>query len=392
VAGAKGSLLSDLRNAVESVITNGQTLDEFKAQFNRITEGWAHRGGKDWRAAIVYGTNLRMAHAAGRYQYQLDPEVVKLQPYLQWIHSGSREPRPLHLALDRQVFRANELPIYPPEGYGCRCRTIALTERQLQQRGLTVSNLKRGDTVEVEIDGKTYRPVIEPSEGWSGEAPGQSSAQRRADIIENIRLRVPSPIRRHLDEEIRQINQRFAPAPPARTERTGAGRRAFIRQRREVFENPEAGYQPTFFDRASGGYVWVHENHNQGDSYQSELFVAKQLAKEGAVVKLISERAEPGIPTPDADVDGVVFDFKRLTSAIKNPLNAIQRVIGEARRQGASGVALHFDGFSFDSLVINRAINSVFIGDSSISRIILVIKGEKPVDLSREDWQNGKRL
>ncbi|WP_448601540.1 CdiA C-terminal domain-containing protein [Thermoleptolyngbya sp.] len=195
------------------------------------------------------------------------------------------------------------------------------------------------------------------------------------------------------NEELRQISQRFAPAPPARTERTGAGRRAFIRQRREVFENPEAGYQSTFFDRASGGYVWVHENHNQGDSYQSELFVAKQLAKEGAEVKLLSERAEPGIPTPDADVDGVVFDFKRLTSAARDLGKVIQRDVREARRQGARAIAFHFDKASYDAAAINRSIARAFKAiDTRITQIIFVVKEREPIRITREEWENRRRL
>ncbi|MDG2616792.1 hypothetical protein P7L53_11100 [Thermoleptolyngbya sichuanensis XZ-Cy5] len=137
-------------------------------------------------------------------------QAGRLQPYLQWIHSGSREPRPLHLALDGKVFCANELPLSPPEGYGCRCRPISLTERQIQQRGLTVSELKRGDTAEVEIDGKTYRPVIEPSEGWSADPPGQGGAARQEKILQRIIDRSPEAIATQIRAEAERINQRFA--------------------------------------------------------------------------------------------------------------------------------------------------------------------------------------
>lgn len=164
VAGVKSSMLGDIRSGVERAIAEGRRPDEFRKDFERITGDWV----SGWRANIVLETNFRQAYAAGRYTYQLDPEVLKLQPYLQWVHGDTRNPRPAHLALDGKVFRADKLPMYPPCGFGCACRTISLTAKQVEARGLSVSDLKRGD----EINGVR----IEPDKGFDF-IPGQSKRQ-----------------------------------------------------------------------------------------------------------------------------------------------------------------------------------------------------------------------
>jgi len=116
VAGAKGALLSQIHNAVNRAISEGQTLAEFSKRFREIAEGWV--GNKPRRAQIIYQTNIRMAYAAGRYAHQLDPKVLKIQPYLQFIHSDAQVPRPHHKALDGKVFRATEIPFAVPNGFG----------------------------------------------------------------------------------------------------------------------------------------------------------------------------------------------------------------------------------------------------------------------------------
>ena len=53
--------------------------------------------------------------------------------------------RPAHAAMDNMVFRHDD-PIwdthYPPNGFGCRCRVRALTAKEVEARGLAVSDSK----------------------------------------------------------------------------------------------------------------------------------------------------------------------------------------------------------------------------------------------------------
>ncbi len=196
VAGAKGSLLADIRSITERGITEGWTLDKFKTKFNTVADGWS--GNKDWRAQIIYQTNLRMAYSAGRYSYQLAPETIKALPYMEFVHSDHTNFRPLHKALDGKVFKATQIPLIVPSGYGCSCRWISLDKEMLGDR--TVSTLQRGD----EIEGIPIKP--EPGFDYT---PGQSSAEARKNMIQNIIKRLPPQERAAVEAEIKVLNKRY---------------------------------------------------------------------------------------------------------------------------------------------------------------------------------------
>lgn len=209
VAGAKGAVLSELREAVTRAMTEGQRLEDFQAKFEEIAEGWEHKGDAAWRSRVIYQTNIRQAHAAGRYQQQLDPEVLRVKPYLQCIHGGSAHPRPSHLALHEKVFPALECPIFFPSGYGCSCRTVSLSDRDLSRFGLEVSRIARGDTVPVTVDGKTYDAVIEPDPGFD-KIPGQSSDEQREEMRRQMLPRMSPEIREQVEAELNRIDEAIA--------------------------------------------------------------------------------------------------------------------------------------------------------------------------------------
>lgn len=125
-AGADASFVGDLQKSVTRAIQNGVPYDspEFAAQIAGFSEqyGWDIKGSADWRARLILSQNLRQSYAAGRHDQQFDPDVMKLQPYLQYLHSDSRAPRPAHVALDGKVFRKDDpivSSIYPPNGFNC---------------------------------------------------------------------------------------------------------------------------------------------------------------------------------------------------------------------------------------------------------------------------------
>lgn len=126
-AGAvKADLLADFRAAVQTAIDGGSTLEEFRAQFDAIVQkhGWAYNGGRNWRSALIYDTNVTTAYQAGRWaQFERGGATHLMYKHL----DGVRHPRPLHLAWNGTV-----LPIdhpfwqthYPPNGWGCHCRAV----------------------------------------------------------------------------------------------------------------------------------------------------------------------------------------------------------------------------------------------------------------------------
>lgn len=209
VAGAKGAMLNELREAVTRAIAEGQRVEEFQARFNEITEGWSHFGNKAWRAKIIYDTNLRMAHAAGRYQQIFSPENLRIYPYLQYLHGGSSDPRPHHLALHEQVFEAGKLPWFPPSGYQCSCRVISLKARDLSRFDLAVSTIARGDVLPLTVNGKTVNFTMQPEKGFDF-IPGQTNAEVRENLAQNLLKRLAPDIRQQAVQEMDAADQRAA--------------------------------------------------------------------------------------------------------------------------------------------------------------------------------------
>jgi SPP1 gp7 family putative phage head morphogenesis protein len=206
VAGAKGALLQDMRDAVEKAITEGTTLQEFRKDFDRIVQsrGWSYSGDRDWRTNTIYNTNLRTAYAGGRWE-QIQQNKAK-RPYLQWRHGGSRDPRPLHIALDRKVFSLDD-PFWqsmgnPPIGHGCRCSVFALGDRDLERLKLKVEKAP--------VLGSEYGGIpVEPDPGWGG-GHGRSNPEQRRKLLVSITQRLQPELAVAVEQEARFASLRFS--------------------------------------------------------------------------------------------------------------------------------------------------------------------------------------
>lgn len=194
VAGAMSAeLLQDLRQIVEAAIAEGMTRQEFRKQFDQIVArtGWAYNGSRNWRTDVIYGTNLRTAYAAGRYQQQTDPDVIRSRPFWMWMHGDSRLPRPLHKALHRKVFRFDDpfwQTMYPPCGFGCKCRVVTLSERDVKRRNLNVDSAPAIGTTILVTDPETQRQTAVKVEADPGFAyvPGQSRKDQQQKAIGDV--------------------------------------------------------------------------------------------------------------------------------------------------------------------------------------------------------------
>ena len=139
IAGAtRDNVLTDIRAAVDSAITEGTTLEQFRQAFDATVQkhGWPYKGGRGWRTRVIYDTNLRQAYNAGREkQWQANPP-----PYFRYLHGDSQNPRELHLAWHGTLLAADD-PWWqthtPMNGWGCSCKKRAVYERQLKRLGKT---------------------------------------------------------------------------------------------------------------------------------------------------------------------------------------------------------------------------------------------------------------
>lgn len=152
-------LLQDVHEALATAQKEGLTLADFKAQLQPKLEakGWwgkkAALGetkevtlGTPARLQTIFRTNTQSTYMAARRDQQA--RNVTARPYLQYVSVADKRSRPGHAHLDGMTLPADD-PFweknYPPNGFNCRCRVRALSQKQLDREGikLTPSNFKK---------------------------------------------------------------------------------------------------------------------------------------------------------------------------------------------------------------------------------------------------------
>ncbi|WP_445157398.1 phage head morphogenesis protein [Halomonas sp. E14] len=208
---AKADLLNDLRGAVDEAISQGTTLAQFRERFDETVErtGWEYRGGRGWRTRVIYETNLRSAYAAGRHAQLTDPDLLRVRPYWRYLHGGSRDPRPEHLKWDGLVLPADDPwweEHYPPNGWGCSCKVVAVGPDDLARLGKEAPDeappVKRAPWQDT--TGARQEDVPEGVDpGWNY-APGRGVAARTRETVERKRAGLPDVLATAMMAEIRR--------------------------------------------------------------------------------------------------------------------------------------------------------------------------------------------
>lgn len=171
VAGiAKLDVLQDIRGELDKALANGGTLAEFKRDLIPILQkkGWFGKGEivdgstgeiqgrmlNGRRLDTIYRTNMQTAFMAGRYKQML--ENADSRPWWEYVAVLDKRTRPSHAALNGRIFRYDDpfwQSFYPPNGWNCRCRVRARSEREMTRGGLDRSSSKgRMTTIEQPIN------------------------------------------------------------------------------------------------------------------------------------------------------------------------------------------------------------------------------------------------
>lgn len=169
----KGAILEDLHQAVIKAVEGGLTRQQFRKQFDQILagRGWPFnqpdsKGYRDWRAGVIYDTNLRMAYQAGHWKQM--QENADSRPYLEYSAVMDGKTRPLHREWDGII-----LPIdhpwwkthYPPNGFHCRCKVISRSAADLKRMGKAVSVPPPSKLVNASVTIDGQRETIQVPEG-----------------------------------------------------------------------------------------------------------------------------------------------------------------------------------------------------------------------------------
>lgn len=218
---AKADILQDIRNEVDKAIKEGKGFKDFQNNLEPLLKqkGWwgeqiivDSKGtaqkvqlGSTRRLQLIYDTNIQVAFQQGRYKNQLD--AAPLKPYWQYLTKDDGRVRPAHAALHEKVFRFDDPfwdHFYPPNGFRCRCRVKALSEKNIKDKNLEVDSAE-GKLLNVErrLGDKTYINTqyrvhtkdgyqnITPDAGWNynpGKAPNRLELRKEYDPDINKQL------------------------------------------------------------------------------------------------------------------------------------------------------------------------------------------------------------
>lgn len=171
-------VLSDIKTAVEKAIENGTTFEQFKKELKPtlMQKGWWGKSemtdpltgetitaqlGSDRRLKTIYSTNLRSAYQKGQYDRTMESD---LHPYLMYRIGASVHHREQHLRWNNLI-RPKDDPIwnsiFPPNGYGCKCYTVAVTQarkEKYERDGVPAYNPDTQKTVRVPVQTTAPKP------------------------------------------------------------------------------------------------------------------------------------------------------------------------------------------------------------------------------------------
>lgn len=210
VAGAtKASLLDDLRLATEDAINNGISIGEFRQQFDDLVakHGWDFKGGRNWRTRVIYDTNLRTAHMAGRWK-QIQ-RMKERRPFMQYMTAGDERVRPEHRVWNKLVLSVDDdfwNTHYPPNGWGCRCAARSLSLRQITREKLDIGQapaVKRTDRINTRT-GEIFEGVPEGIDpGWDYNV-GKAWLGPDTALGEHV-MRMPEPLRNQVLKDAKKL-------------------------------------------------------------------------------------------------------------------------------------------------------------------------------------------
>lgn len=236
-------VLADIRTAVDDALRNGTSFAEFQKQLRPELQkkGWwgekeladPETGevkkvqlGSARRLRIIYDTNLRTAHAAGKWERIQDRK--KALPYLRYIPRTDGDNR----RKEHQALRDTVLPVddpfwdtfYPPNGWGCACSVQQVNDRMLKSLGLSVNS----KAPKIPAQSYTNRRTGEVTKVPKGISPGfaYNVGKGRAGLAPS-KLPVLTPTRGYSDYErsnMAEVSGRDAPQklPPMVRSKQGA--------------------------------------------------------------------------------------------------------------------------------------------------------------------------
>lgn len=154
---ARIDVLQDIRKSLITALENGHSFEKWQADLTPTLQqkGWWGKQvvknpegieqevqlGSPRRLRTIYDTNMQSAFSAGRYKAMLAGSDTR--PYWEWRHVTIKNPRKQHIALDGRIFRFDDgfwSVAFPPSEWGCKCRVIARSAREVEDKEILDSD------------------------------------------------------------------------------------------------------------------------------------------------------------------------------------------------------------------------------------------------------------
>lgn len=150
----RADLLQDIHQALLAAQKTGTPFSEFLRQLKPTLEkkGWwgkreivdpktgeiktVHINSR--RLENIFKTNMRVSYNVGRYKKQRESSREYWRYVSMRLPTSREEHSALHgtiLHCDNPFWQTN----YPPNGWGCKCKVTAYSKRQIEKRGMKVS-------------------------------------------------------------------------------------------------------------------------------------------------------------------------------------------------------------------------------------------------------------
>jgi SPP1 gp7 family putative phage head morphogenesis protein len=117
-------LLEDIRERILNALARGVPEAELVKELQELLPRFTRA-----RVELIAHQNLRQSAMAGRFEQMW--RTKSLLPFVQWKTMGDDRVRWSHAALHNQIWPLEQIPIWPPAGFNCRCWTIQLSPRRV---------------------------------------------------------------------------------------------------------------------------------------------------------------------------------------------------------------------------------------------------------------------
>lgn len=159
---AQLDVLTAVKDSLTKVLEQGDSFGKWKKGV--LSGEIPLQGLPAHRIENIFRTNIQSNYARGRCEQQR--ANYDSQPWLMYDAVNDARTRPAHSAMDGFVARYDD-PVWntwrTPNGYQCRCRLIALTERQAKQYILADQNRMQQPGMS---EARTNAIVEGPDDGW----------------------------------------------------------------------------------------------------------------------------------------------------------------------------------------------------------------------------------